>query len=354
MSSVGFVDVDKRFDDGTLALDSLSLTVEKGEFLVLLGPSGCGKSTVLRLLAGLEEASSGDILIGGNRVNDLPPGARGLGMVFQSYALYPHMSVAENLAFGLRRGRRQGGLGTSAIGERVAIAVDMLGLGDVLEKKPRELSGGQQQRVAIGRALVARPKVLLMDEPLSNLDAKLRNRMRLEIRRLHEQHGTTTIYVTHDQVEAMTLADRIAVINQGKLQQHARPVDAYHRPVNSFVASFIGTPPMNLIEGEAVSHRFRAGTLSFPLPVHLRDQSGHALYGIRPECIKVLDTEESPEAVPARVIGCENLGSVSVIHLDVLGHPIMASERAQTGKGLVPDSRVAVSLCHSSALLLES
>ncbi len=352
MSTVEFSSVTKRFDDGTLALDSLSLKVEEGEFLVLLGPSGCGKSTALRVLAGLEEASSGDILIGGQRANDLPPGARGLGMVFQSYALYPHMSVAENLSFGLRRGQQRLAISEAEIGERVDSAVALLGLREVLDRRPRELSGGQQQRVAIGRALVRRPRVLLMDEPLSNLDARLRNRMRLEIRRLHEQHGTTTVYVTHDQVEAMTLADRIAVLNRGRLQQHARPLDAYHRPANSFVASFVGTPPMNLIEGDARSGRFHAGELSFPLPTHLHDRTGHAFFGIRPEHVRRLDSAEHPEAVPAQVLGRENLGSVSVTHLDALGHRITASERTDVEPGA--GGQITVSLTHSSAILLEN
>ena len=352
MSTVEFSSVTKRFDDGTVALDSLSLKVEEGEFLVLLGPSGCGKSTALRVLAGLEEASSGDILIGGQRVNDLPPGARDLGMVFQSYALYPHMSVAENLSFGLRRGQQRLAISEAEIGERVNSAVDLLDLSEVLDRRPRELSGGQQQRVAIGRALVRRPKVLLMDEPLSNLDAKLRNRMRLEIRRLHERHGTTTVYVTHDQVEAMTLADRIAVLNGGRLQQHARPLDTYHRPANSFVASFIGTPPMNLIEGEARANRFYAGELSFPLPAHLSAQSGRGFYGIRPEHVRRLESAEHPQSVPAQVLGRENLGSVSVTHLDALGHRITASERTDDD----PDAsgQITVSLTHSSAILLEN
>ena len=353
MSTVEFSRVTKEFGDGTVALDSLSLTVEEGEFLVLLGPSGCGKSTALRLLAGLEDVTSGDILIGGNRVNDLPPGARGLGMVFQSYALYPHMSVAENLGFGLRRGAHPTPIDEPEIRERVDGAVEMLGLSEVIDRKPRELSGGQQQRVAIGRALVRRPSVLLMDEPLSNLDAKLRNRMRLEIRRLHELHGTTTVYVTHDQVEAMTLADRIAVLDGGRLQQHDRPLDAYHRPANSFVASFIGTPPMNLIEGEVHSDRFRAGELSFPLPGHLRARTGVGFYGIRPEHIASLDSEDAPEAVPATVVGYENLGSASVIHLDVLGHQVTASHRADLSTDIDVGGRISISLTHASAILLE-
>ena len=251
MSTVEFTDTTKVYDDGTLALDSLNLKVREGEFLVLLGPSGCGKTTALRLLAGLEDVTSGAIRIDGSKVNDLPAGARGLAMVFQSYALYPHMSVRDNLSFGLRRARRAVRLGNARIADRVNEVADMLDLRELLDRRPRELSGGQQQRVAIGRALVRRPRVLLMDEPLSNLDARLRNRMRFELRRLHEIHGATTLYVTHDQVEAMTLADRLAIVTEGRLQQHAKPLDAYRKPANTFVASFLGTPPMNLIEGVA-------------------------------------------------------------------------------------------------------
>ncbi len=353
MSTVEFSRITKQFDDGTVALDSLSLKVEDGEFLVLLGPSGCGKSTALRVLAGLEEATDGNLFIGGQRVNDLPPGQRDLGMVFQSYALYPHLNVAENLGFGLRRGHLRTSISEAEIRERVDGAVAMLGLGEVLNRKPRALSGGQQQRVAIGRALVRRPKVLLMDEPLSNLDAELRNRMRLEIRRLHELHGTTTVYVTHDQVEAMTLADRVAVLNRGRLQQHAPPLDAYHKPANTFVASFIGTPPMNLIEGEARSDRFHAGQVSFPLPAHLQGRTGRATYGIRPEHVRRLADAAHPEAVPAKVLGAENLGSVSVTHLDAHGHRLTASERADAALKTGVAGQLHISLTHESAILLE-
>jgi len=324
---VVFDGVTKRYEDGTLAVESLDLTVNAGEFLVLLGPSGCGKSTTLRMLAGLEEVTAGEIRIGGARVNDLPPGARGLGMVFQSYALYPHMTVAENLSFGLRMARRGERLEAAEIDERVGEAVEMLGLATELGKKPRDLSGGQRQRVAIGRALVRRPKVLLMDEPLSNLDAKLRGQMRIELRRLHERHGTTTIYVTHDQVEAMTLADRIAVLEQGRLQQHASPLTAYHHPANAFVASFLGTPPMNLIDGVAKNGRFAAGDLEFALPAHVAGASGPCVFGIRPEEIGIV--ESGDDAIAARVVGIERLGGESVYHLDVAGHSIKAVWRRE-------------------------
>ena len=322
---VVFQGVTKRYDDGTLAVNALDLTVDAGEFLVLLGPSGCGKSTTLRMLAGLEEITEGEIRIGGAKVNDLPPGARGLSMVFQSYALYPHMTVAENLSFGLRMARRGERLDAAEIAARVDEAVDMLGLATELEKKPRDLSGGQRQRVAIGRALVRRPKVLLMDEPLSNLDAKLRGQMRIELRRLHEQHGTTTIYVTHDQVEAMTLADRIAILDGGRLQQHATPLTAYHNPANAFVASFLGTPPMNLIDGIVRDGRFVAGDLAFALPEHLDVADGPCTFGVRPEEVAIVDAG----GITAEVVGIERLGGESVYHLAVAGHSIKALWRRE-------------------------
>ena len=239
MVEVRFEGVMKRYEDGTEAVIDLNLTVNDGEFLVLVGPSGCGKSTSLRMLAGLEDVTEGKILIDGNVVNDLPPGARDVGMVFQSYALYPHMTVSDNLSFGLRMQKGEARLSDSEIAIRVTEAAELLGLSEHLAKKPKELSGGQRQRVALGRALVRRPKVLLMDEPLSNLDAELRNQMRTEIRRLHDELGTTTVYVTHDQIEAMTLADRIAIMNDGVLQQHAPPLTAYNQPANDFVKGFL-------------------------------------------------------------------------------------------------------------------
>ena len=239
MVNVQFEEVNKRYDDGFHAVKNLNLEVKDKEFLVLLGPSGCGKSTTLRMLAGLEEVSEGSVLIDGMKVNHLPAGARGLGMVFQSYALYPHMSIRDNLSFGLRMMKGDNKLPEDEISSRVKEIATLLELSEHLGKKPKELSGGQRQRVALGRALVRRPKVLLMDEPLSNLDAELRHQMRQEIRRLHDELGTTTIYVTHDQIEAMTLADRIAILDKGELQQHCAPLDAYHNPANEFVRSFL-------------------------------------------------------------------------------------------------------------------
>jgi multiple sugar transport system ATP-binding protein len=248
MVSVEFRNVLKQYEDGFEAVKGLNLEIEDGEFLVLLGPSGCGKSTTLRMLAGLEEVTDGEILIDGVKVNHLPAGARGLGMVFQSYALYPHMSVRDNLTFGLRMVKGEDRLSTAEMDERVKETSSMLELAEHLDKKPKELSGGQRQRVALGRALIRRPQVLLMDEPLSNLDAELRHQMRTEIRRLHDELGTTTIYVTHDQIEAMTLADRVAILDQGELQQHDAPLTAYNEPANAFVKSFFCRHLDDLVE----------------------------------------------------------------------------------------------------------
>ena len=244
MADVKFEEIDKVYDNGVRAVDDLSLDIPDGEFLVLVGPSGCGKTTALRMVAGLEEISGGTLSIGGRVVNDLTPKERDIAMVFQSYALYPHLSVADNIAFGLRLRKTS----KSVISERVAWAAKMLDLTPYLDRRPKQLSGGQRQRVAMGRAIVRQPQVFLMDEPLSNLDAKLRVQMRADISKLQRDLGTTTVYVTHDQVEAMTMGDRVAVMNQGVLQQVDTPQRLYDQPANLFVAGFIGTPPMNLIE----------------------------------------------------------------------------------------------------------
>tara|TARA_B100000902_G_scaffold19816_2_gene23770 strand:+ start:5631 stop:6410 length:780 start_codon:yes stop_codon:yes gene_type:complete len=239
MVNVSFRKVKKQYENGFTAVNELNLEINEGEFLVLLGPSGCGKSTTLRMLAGLEDVTSGEISIGNAKVNDLPPGARGIGMVFQSYALYPHMSISDNLSFGLRMMKGEDRKSDDEISKLINETATMLGLSDELEKKPKQLSGGQRQRVALGRALIKRPRVLLMDEPLSNLDAELRQQMRIEIRRLHDELKMTTVYVTHDQIEAMTIADRIAVLNEGELQQHGPPMEVYKNPANSFIEGFL-------------------------------------------------------------------------------------------------------------------
>ena len=314
MSYVRFESVEKRYTpDDAPAVSDLSLEVEEGEFLVLVGPSGCGKSTTLRMLAGLEDITSGSIAIDGARVNDLPPYARGVGMVFQSYALYPHMTVSGNLSFGLRMARGQDRLPKAEIEARVAEAAGVLGLEPYLDQLPRHLSGGQRQRVALGRALVRRPKVLLMDEPLSNLDAKLRNQMRVELRRIHDELGTTTVYVTHDQVEAMTLADRIAVMDEGVLQQHATPMRAYHHPSNTFVASFLGRPPMNLVRGSVHAGVFTSehGEMTLTLGDVGGMHEGAATLGIRPEDLVLSDVAGEPMSI----LDAERLGAETIVHL---------------------------------------
>ena len=248
MAEVVLDNVCKRYDSGALAVDRFSLVIADREFLVLVGPSGCGKSTTLRMVAGLEDITSGTVSIGGRCVNAVPPKDRDIAMVFQNYALYPHMTVFENMAFGLRLRR----VHPREIAERVKEAADILGLGELMQRLPKQLSGGQRQRVAVGRAIVRKPKVFLFDEPLSNLDAKMRVEMRSEINRLHRRLGATMVYVTHDQVEAMTMGDRIVVMERGTIQQAAPPLAVYQRPANLFVAGFIGTPPMNFLKGRIV------------------------------------------------------------------------------------------------------
>src|SRR6059036_41457 len=259
MAEVRLEHVTKRFSEDVAALDDLTLEVADGEFLILVGPSGCGKTTALRLVAGLEKPSSGTITIGDRFVNDVTPRDRDIAMVFQNYALYPHMTVVKNLAFGLKERKTP----KPEIERRVGEVSAILGLDDLLKRRPAQLSGGQRQRVAMGRALVREPKAFLLDEPLSNLDAKLRVQMRAELKRLHTRLGITTIYVTHDQVEAMTLGDRIAVMSAGRPQQIGAPQDVYDRPANLFVAGFIGSPPMNLLQGVVRDGHVEAGDLTF-------------------------------------------------------------------------------------------
>ncbi|AGT10833.1 ABC transporter ATP-binding protein [Paracoccus aminophilus] len=310
MAKVVFDNVRKEFGAYT-ALNGLNLTINSGEFVALLGPSGCGKTTTLRMLAGLEAPSSGDIRIGENRVNDMAPGERDIAMVFQSYALYPHMTVAENIAYPLKKR----GVPKAEHPAKVARIAEMLHLEPMLKRKPRQLSGGQQQRVALGRALVRDPKVFLLDEPLSNLDAKLRGHMRAELIELHRTLGRTMVYVTHDQLEAMTMANRIAIMEGGNLQQFAPPAEVYAKPANRFVASFIGTPGMTLIDGELVSEAgglaFRAPGLSLGLPA-LTDKArpGAAAYGIRPEDIHLGEGD-----LRGRVILVEQTGHENIITL---------------------------------------
>ena len=283
----------------TEVLRDVSLEVADGELVVLVGPSGCGKSTLLRLIAGLEEISEGELRIAGRRVNELPPRRRDVAMVFQSYALYPHMSVARNVGFPLEIARRPGPERAGPVGR----AADALGIGPLLERLPRQLSGGQRQRVAMGRAMVREPAAFLFDEPLSNLDAALRVEMRLEIARLHRRLGTTTVYVTHDQVEAMTLADRIVVMQAGRVEQVGRPMELYDRPANRFVAGFIGSPAMNVVEGVPVPGGLRLGCGTiWPAP------PGAAALGIRPEHLRPVEAGAGT-GVAAELQVVERLGS---------------------------------------------
>src|SRR6186997_3396618 len=305
MAEIEFIDVQKVYDDGTQAVHDLDLAIEDGELMVLVGPSGCGKTTALRMVAGLEEISDGEIRIGDQVVNDLTPKERDIAMVFQSYALYPHMSVYDNLAFGLKLHD----VPKNEIKERVYRAAKILQIEDFLKRKPRALSGGQRQRVAMGRAIVREPQAYLMDEPLSNLDAKLRVQMRAEIHQLQRRLGVTTIYVTHDQVEAMTMGDRVAVMNAGHLQQVDTPQVLYDQPVNEFVAGFIGSPSINLVESELARSN---GHLEVSLGEHklavddqiARNRSGLGDYvgkkiilGIRPEDFEdaSLETDTPPD-----------------------------------------------------------
>jgi multiple sugar transport system ATP-binding protein len=280
MASVSIRNVRKSFG-ATEILHGVSVDIADGEFVILVGPSGCGKSTLLRMIAGLENISSGEIAIGGRVVNDVPPKARDIAMVFQNYALYPHMTVRDNMAFSLTVAKAP----KDVQQQRVARAAEILGLEKLLGRYPRQLSGGQRQRVAMGRAIVRDPQVFLFDEPLSNLDAKLRVQMRAEIKELHQRLGTTIVYVTHDQIEAMTMADKIVVMNGGNIEQMGAPLDLYDRPANVFVAGFIGSPAMNFIRGRVADGHFQAGRdIALKLPAGAVASDGQpALYGIRPE-----------------------------------------------------------------------
>jgi sn-glycerol 3-phosphate transport system ATP-binding protein len=310
MAAIAIRDVVKRYGVGHKAkqvIHGVSADVADGEFVVIVGPSGCGKSTLLRMVAGLEEISGGEISIGARVVNDVEPAERDIAMVFQNYALYPHMSVFDNMAYGLKIAK----LPAAEIRTRVDKAAGILELGTLLGRKPRELSGGQRQRVAMGRAIVREPQVFLFDEPLSNLDAKLRAQTRLEIRKLHAELGVTSLFVTHDQVEAMTLAQRMLVMNAGRMEQFGAPETVYARPATTFVAGFIGSPPMNLLAGRADGTRFVVGGHGLPLPV-AAPRAGELILGLRPEHGGL--AASGPGGWTMRVETIEMLGAERLVH----------------------------------------
>ncbi|MFG6447380.1 ABC transporter ATP-binding protein [Roseateles sp. BYS180W] len=342
MGQVSLRDIRKSYGS-TDVIRGIELEVRDGEFLVFVGPSGCGKSTTLRMIAGLESISGGELLIDGQRANELRPSDRGTAMVFQSYALYPHMTVAENMGFALK----MAGVGRAQREEQVRRAAETLRITELLGRLPKDLSGGQRQRVAIGRAIVRKPKVFLFDEPLSNLDAALRANMRIELSRLHQELGTTMIYVTHDQVEAMTMGDRIAVFNKGRVEQLGAPMALYNRPANEFVATFLGSPRINLVprpstQGATPEHVLLWNTLGGGA------NAAAVRAGLRPEHIRIAN---AGEGIPATVVLAEHLGDSSILHLQVqglselinakVGAAHMSCSKGQT-VGLVPDAAWAL------------
>jgi multiple sugar transport system ATP-binding protein len=323
MASVSLRNIAKRYGDNAPVIQGIDLDIGDGEFTVFVGPSGCGKSTLLRMIAGLEEISGGELHIGGRLANSVPPAQRGLAMVFQSYALYPHMTVFENMAFGLKLARHKADDVRAAV-ERTAATLQ---IGHLLERKPKELSGGQRQRVAIGRAIVRKPQLFLFDEPLSNLDAGLRVQMRLEIGRLHKELGTTTVYVTHDQVEAMTLGQRIVVFNGGKIEQAGTPQQLYNAPANLFVAGFLGAPRMNFIPAEVIATGATHVAVLLPggaivevaaLPGEI-DRGSRVTLGVRPEHLQL--REEAYNAAAVAISHVEYLGDQSIVYANLPGMP---------------------------------
>ncbi|NJO79307.1 MAG: ABC transporter ATP-binding protein [Cyanobacteria bacterium RM1_2_2] len=316
MARVSLAQVSRRFGT-TAAIESISFEVPDGQFWVLVGPSGCGKSTILRVIAGLDSATAGSVYIGDRQVNQVPARLRDVAMVFQNYALYPHMSVADNLAFGLRmRGGKP-----AQIQPQIATVASALNIAHLLDRKPGQLSGGQQQRVALGRAIVRQPQVFLLDEPLSNLDAQLRDETRAELKQLHQRFGITTLYVTHDQVEAMTLADQIVVLNQGKIQQIGDPHILYRQPANQMVATFVGNPPMNILPARYDGTAFQIGDQLLPCPLPLQTALKHHTkpainLGIRPEHLKIVAAEANFDLI-ATVTVVEPLGREVLVRADI-------------------------------------
>jgi ABC-type sugar transport system ATPase subunit len=356
VASVELREVDKSFGK-VEAVRDVSLVIQDREFVVFVGPSGCGKSTLLRMIAGLEEISAGEVMIGGRPMNKMAAADRGIAMVFQSYALYPHMTVRENMGFALKM------IGTPKpeVERKVLEAASILQLDDLLDRKPKELSGGQRQRVAIGRAIVRAPSVFLFDEPLSNLDAGLRAQMRVEIARLHKQLETTVIYVTHDQVEAMTLANRIVILNKGRIEQQGSPMELYERPANQFVAGFLGQPRMNFIT--CSTRRSVAGT-ELVLPADatvLLTMPGEpvlpptmpVVLGIRPDAIGVLE-EAASDTVPARIVVVEQLGNESLLYARIKDSPELVTIQQPGKSGFKTDDRIHLRIDPGQAHLFDS
>ena len=333
MAAIELQTVVKTFPNGVRAVDGVDLVIRDGEFMVLVGPSGCGKTTLLRCIAGLEEVNDGAIFIGDRDVTDVPPKHRDIAMVFQNYALYPHMSVRKNIAYGLkvrRTPRRE-------IGQRIAETARLLGLEELMDRRPLALSGGQRQRVAMGRAIARRPRVYLMDEPLSNLDAKLRVRVRADLAQLHSQLGVTTVYVTHDQVEAMTLGQRAAVMNAGQIQQVDTPQGLYWSPVNLFVAAFIGSPSMNLVEAHVADGALRFAGFSLPL-AELGPEAAklpeRVIFGVRPEHFIEVENDRSPAwSIDGEVTVEENLGAEVLIFFPIDAAPVETDEIVSIREG---------------------
>jgi multiple sugar transport system ATP-binding protein len=344
MANVRLHQIARRFS-AVAAVENISFEVPDGEFWVLVGPSGCGKSTILRMIAGLDFPTSGEIYIGDQNVNDRPARDRDVAMVFQNYALYPHMTVAENLAFGLKMRRTE----PAKIQQRVATVAEALELSHLLTRKPKQLSGGQQQRVALGRAIARQPQVFLLDEPLSNLDAQLRDDTRVELKRLHQQVGITTLYVTHDQTEAMTLADQIVVLSQGRIQQIGTPQQIYQAPANRMVASFLGNPAMNLLHSTYQNGAFHFKSQNIACPLYLQNALKNTPtqtvdIGIRPEFIQVVsDSTESSLSVTVEVV--EPLGRETLIRAFLTSEPSQTLNLVTQGKFLpTPGDRLAIQL----------
>ncbi len=334
MSFLELKKVTKIYPNGTKAVQTTSLNIEKGEFMVFVGPSGCGKSTLLRMVAGLEDITTGDIELDKKIINKIDPSERDVAMVFQNYALYPHMNVYNNLAYGLKNR----GLAKDVIEKKVNAAAKLLQISDYLERRPALLSGGQRQRVAMGRAIVRSPKIFLFDEPLSNLDAKLRIQMRLEIKKLQRKVGVTSIFVTHDQVEAMTLADRLAVINNGIIEQLGTPIEIYNNPTSVFVAGFIGSPQMNFIEGELKNNKFK--TQAFEITGIKSDFDGKVILGVRPEHL----VQANNGLIKFNVDLVEKLGSDNLVYGEIKDKKDLLCYRTPGNEKINSGSKLALNI----------